>query len=275
MRGLRVCAAGAGYSPDSSLSPPSPSSSPPSQVPNDVPAAYAASMNTDAATAYRLLRDFGVKKGDWLIQSDAGSAVGVAVIQMARDMGVKTINVIDSQSADQETLLRLLTNLGGDINCTDLYVHSHGMNHMLQGQNVALAINNLGGDVATNMGRVLSDTGVMVSYEASADQKAFVFPAERKPKLAAFSIADWHGKCSALERAAMVSDIAAAVREERLTQFFQEHDFDDFEYALHQAGETNIPARKVVLRMDHPDRLAEHDALDPTTAYTAFETTVR
>ena len=53
------------------------------QVPNDIPASYACSMSTDSATAYRLLRDFGVKKGDWIIQSDAASPVGLAVIQVS------------------------------------------------------------------------------------------------------------------------------------------------------------------------------------------------
>jgi len=230
-------------------------------------------MSTDAATAYRLLRDFGVKKGDWVIQSDASGAVGVALVQMARDMGVKTINVIDSRTPDQENLLRLLANLGGDINCTELYVHAAGMNEMLKGQTVALAVNNLGGEVATNLGRVLSATGVMVSTEASAPQSSFLFPPEKKVRLAAFHIADWYAKCTPLDRAQMVSDIAAAVRENRLTQFFQEHDFDDFEHAL-QASARPWQWRKTVLRMDHPCRLEEHDAL-PADAYSVFETTVR
>jgi len=245
----------------------------PPKVPNDIPASYAASMSTDAATAYRLLRDFGVKKGDWVIQSDASSAVGVALIQQARDLGIKTINVIDSRAPDQENLLRLLTNLGGDVNCTELYVHAAGMNEMLKGQNVALAVNNEGGAVATDMARVLSATGVMVSHGAGVQQGSFEFPAEKKVKLAAFDIAAWYGKCSHAERAQMVSDLATAVRANKLTQFFHEHDFDDFEHALAQSLRP-WQWRKVVLRMDHPDRLAEHDAL-PADAYAAFETTVR
>ena len=42
------------------------------RVPNDIPASYAATMAVDAATAYRVLRDFKtLKAGDCLIQNDA------------------------------------------------------------------------------------------------------------------------------------------------------------------------------------------------------------
>lgn len=47
------------------------------------------------ATAYRLLRDFEhLKPGDWVLQNGANSQVGLAVIQIAREMGLKTINFV-------------------------------------------------------------------------------------------------------------------------------------------------------------------------------------
>ena len=53
-------------------------------------------MSGDLATAYRLLHDFAkLEAGDFIVQSDAYSAVGMAVIQMAKQMGVKTVNVVD------------------------------------------------------------------------------------------------------------------------------------------------------------------------------------
>jgi hypothetical protein len=108
-----------------------------------------------------------------------------------------------------------------------------------------------------------------------ADPKAYLFPAEKTPAQKTFKIADWYGQCTAPQKSAMWADIAAAVRENRLTMFFAEHDFDDFSHALGEAGEAAAgrALRKVVLRMDHPDRLKEHDAL-PKEAYEVFETTV-
>ena len=67
------------------------------KVPNDIPVPYAATISVNPATAYRLLRDFvKLEPGDVIIQNGANSMVGQAVIQMAREMGVKTINVIRS-----------------------------------------------------------------------------------------------------------------------------------------------------------------------------------
>lgn len=67
------------------------------KVPNDIHPAFAAVMAVNPCTAYRLLRDFvTLKPGDVIIQNGANSMVGIAVIQMAREMGVKTINVIRS-----------------------------------------------------------------------------------------------------------------------------------------------------------------------------------
>ena len=65
--------------------------------PNDVHKAYAATGAVNPCTAYRMLRDFAsLQPGDVVIQNGANSMVGLAVIQMAREMGVKTINVVRS-----------------------------------------------------------------------------------------------------------------------------------------------------------------------------------
>lgn len=53
-------------------------------------------MAVNMGTAMRLLKDYGLKSGDWLIQNGANSMVGLAVIQIAREMGIKTLNVVRS-----------------------------------------------------------------------------------------------------------------------------------------------------------------------------------
>ena len=66
-------------------------------VSKDLPAAYAATLAVNPGTAYRMLRDFvKLQPGDVIIQNGANSMVGLAVVQMAREMGVKTINIIRS-----------------------------------------------------------------------------------------------------------------------------------------------------------------------------------
>jgi mitochondrial enoyl-[acyl-carrier protein] reductase / trans-2-enoyl-CoA reductase len=66
-------------------------------VPKDIPPYYAATLAVNPSTAYRLLHDFTkLKRGDVIIQNAANSMVGQAVIQLAREMGVITINVVRS-----------------------------------------------------------------------------------------------------------------------------------------------------------------------------------
>jgi mitochondrial enoyl-[acyl-carrier protein] reductase / trans-2-enoyl-CoA reductase len=65
------------------------------KVRSDIPAEYASALAVSPSVAYRLLKDFAdLKEGDVIIQSASNSAVGTAVLQIAKKMGVKTINVI-------------------------------------------------------------------------------------------------------------------------------------------------------------------------------------
>jgi trans-2-enoyl-CoA reductase len=67
------------------------------KIPNDIPAAYAATIGVNPSTAYRLLKDFAnLQPGDYVMQNAANSMVGYAVVQIARLMGLKTINIIRS-----------------------------------------------------------------------------------------------------------------------------------------------------------------------------------
>lgn len=246
------------------------------RVPSDIPAPYAATLVGDLATAYRLLNDNGLKKGDVIMQNDATSSVGLAVLQIAREMGIKTVNVIDSSMPEADNALKLLTNLGGDINITDAYVNSYGFNELLKElPPCKLALNGgVEGDVVTHMSRSLS-AGAIVTYSEGAP--AVVVPPEfldgpKKLSLKTFSIGSWYASKTPVDRAVMFADIAHLVRANKLTLFYQLHDFDDFSYAL-EAAVGSGSFRKVLVNQNFPDRLAEHDALSQDK-YAVFETTV-
>lgn len=56
-------------------------------------------------TAYRLLEDYGaIKPGDTIIQSQADTAVGQAVIQLAKMLHIKTINLVDDRDDFDEVV---------------------------------------------------------------------------------------------------------------------------------------------------------------------------
>lgn len=58
----------------------------------------------------------------------------------------------------------------------------------------------------------------------------------------------------------MLEDLAGWVRQDQLSLFLEMHDFDDFSFALDKS-QTPFRRRKVVLNMDFPDRMAQHDEL--------------
>jgi trans-2-enoyl-CoA reductase len=110
------------------------------KVTNEIAPAYAATLLVNPCTSYRLLADFGdLKEGDWIIQNGANSMVGLGVIQMARERGIKTINVVRHDRPEALNVCRMLTNYGGDINVLDDYVSPPSCllrHHSLRGASV-------------------------------------------------------------------------------------------------------------------------------------------
>jgi len=245
------------------------------QVPNDIPKPYAATIAVNPCTAYRLLRDFvSLKPGDVIIQNGANSMVGLAVIQMARDMGVRTINIVRSDRPNTEKVLQLLTNYGGDINIPDTYVNSTGFKDIIADlPPIKLAFNCIGGDVIADMARNLGNNATIVTY-GSMSKKSLSLPADvvnyKQLSLKGFWISSWNSTHSIQERKSMVNDIANMIRTNHLSFLYELHDLDDFDYALSKHNEP-FYLRKVILDLDYPDRFKEHDAL-PESEYEAFET---
>ncbi len=245
------------------------------RVPSDIGVASAATLSVNPGTAYRMLKDFGdLAPGDVVIQNGANSMVGLAVIQIAKKFGLKTINIVRSDRPDVDTVLRLLTNLGGDVNVPSDFVGTHQFNAMLaELPAISLGLNCVGGEYVADMARALAPNATLVSYGGMSKRPMSVpldVLSSKQIKMRGFWVSRWYETHSRLERAEMMAALIAMIRARELTLFTQLHDFDDFSHALslHMAP---YQLRKVVLRVAFPDRMAEHDAL-PSDAYEVFET---
>src|SRR4029450_12369640 len=76
---------------------------------------HAAMLKINTMTAWRLLHDYwDLARGDWLIQNAANSAAGRAVIQIARELGYQTVNVVR-----RSELIDELRAEGGDVVLVD------------------------------------------------------------------------------------------------------------------------------------------------------------
>mmetsp|Transcript_17214 Transcript_17214/g.28810 ORF Transcript_17214/g.28810 Transcript_17214/m.28810 type:complete len:382 (-) Transcript_17214:193-1338(-) len=235
------------------------------KVANDIPVAYAATIGVNPCTAYRLLKDFGnLQPGDFIIQNAANSMVGYCVIQMANLMGIKTINVIRNDRPDVFEELRLLDNLGGTINVTDEYLNSAGFKEILADiSTLKVGFNAVGGDSANDIARVLPHGSTMVTYGGMSNRPIEIAQETlnyKQLKMKGFWISQWTVDNSVEDRSDMLEDISGWIREKQLCYFTSLHDFDDFKYAL-ETSTVPYERRKIVLNMDFPDRMAEHDAL--------------
>lgn len=62
----------------------------------------AAQFTINPLTAYGLLAELGIQKGDFLLQTASASALGRFLIQIAKVRGIKTINVVRRDSQIEE-----------------------------------------------------------------------------------------------------------------------------------------------------------------------------
>jgi trans-2-enoyl-CoA reductase len=95
------------------------------KIPKSIRVEHASMLAINPCTAYRMLKDFvELKPEDVIVQNGANSAVGQAVIQIARVMGLHTINIV----RDRENLAYMKTrlqHLGATIVCTENELHSN------------------------------------------------------------------------------------------------------------------------------------------------------
>jgi trans-2-enoyl-CoA reductase len=131
------------------------------KVPNDIPVEMAAMVTVNPPTAWRLLRDSGLAGGDWVIQNAANSAVGLHVIEMARHLGLKTLNVVRRP----ELVDRLLEH-GGDVVVLEDSGYEKKVAELTGGQPVKLALNSVGGESAIRLVNALSPDGVHITFGA-------------------------------------------------------------------------------------------------------------
>src|SRR5436853_4247596 len=135
-------------------------------VPPEIEPAQAAMLKINPLTAWRLLHDYvDLARGDWLIQNAANSAVGRAVIQIAHELGFKTINVVR-----REELIDELRVEGGDVVLVDHKKLRDEVKTAINGAPIRLGLNSVGGDSALHLANCLAFGGTLVSFGAMSLQ---------------------------------------------------------------------------------------------------------
>ena len=137
-----------------------------SVVPANIPPLQAAMLRINPTTAWRMLHDFvQLQPGDWVLQNAANSAVGRAVIVMAKAMGVHTANVVR-----RPELIPELEALGADKVFLESADVVQQLSDVIPFGRARLALNTVGGESALRLANALARKGVIVTYGAMARQ---------------------------------------------------------------------------------------------------------
>jgi trans-2-enoyl-CoA reductase len=132
-------------------------------VPPALSPEQAAQIKINPGTALRMLRDFvPLLPGEWIVQNSANSAVGRAVVQIARHFGWHTVNLVRDPDALEPEFLA-----AGDVFLADEADAEVGAT---AGKSIRLGLNAVGGESALRVANAVVDGGTLVTYGAMARQ---------------------------------------------------------------------------------------------------------
>src|SRR6266487_5238586 len=135
-------------------------------VPPGIQPVHAAMLKINPMTAWRFLHDYvDLKSGDWLIQNAANSAAGRAVIQIAHDLGYKTVNFVR-----REELIDELRAEGGDVVLVDGENLREEVKNATGNTPIRLGLNAVGGASALRLANTLAPGSTLVTFGAMSLQ---------------------------------------------------------------------------------------------------------
>jgi trans-2-enoyl-CoA reductase len=135
-------------------------------VPKGIEPVQAAMLKINPLTAWRLLHDYvDLQKGDWVIQNAANSAAGRDVIQIAHELGYRTVNVVRRAELVDE-----LRAEGGDVVLVDGDNLREEVKNATGRALIRLGLNSVGGDSALRLANCLAPGGTLVSFGAMSLQ---------------------------------------------------------------------------------------------------------
>ena len=156
------------------------------KIPQETPDDQAAMLKVNPLTAWCLLTQLrALPEGSWIIQNAANSGVGHCVIQIAKLIGLRTINLVR-----REELIPELEQLGGDINMLDTadYVE------IARAKLPDLAFNAVGGDSALRLMDALAPSGMHITFGAMSGRSLKVpnkFLIFKDIELKGFWVTEW------------------------------------------------------------------------------------
>lgn len=217
-------------------------------VPNDIAPEQAAMLKINPITAWRLLHDFvRLEKGDWIIQNAANSAVGRAVIVLARELGWRTVNVVR-----RAELIEELRAAGGDVVLLDNDELRGAVAEATKGAPIRLGLNQVGGESALRVAKVVAAEATIVTIGAMSlrpltmPNGLLIF---KNLHFTGFWVNKWYERASAEERRETFAALIDLARRGLLeTKVERAYSLGEFREAVARAGEGRREG-KILFRM--------------------------
>ena len=211
----------------------------------------AAMLKVNPLTALRMLEGFvSLEPGDWLVQNAANSGVGRCIIQLAREMGVKTVNFVRRPDELRDELTALGADLVVGEDDGDVVKNTLAR---LDGKRPVLASNAVGGESALRLMDMLAPGGSMVTYGAMSRKSIKVpngFLIFKGIKLEGLWVTQWLKNAPVSEIEAAYEKLARLMADGRLKQAVDTvYPLSDVRKAVEKAQE-EFRSGKVVLSMD-------------------------
>ena len=207
-------------------------------VPDDISDEQVASFLINPASAILMLRHIlAIPRGEWLLQSAAGSELGRMIIKLAKHDGIRTINVVRRRESVAE-----LEQLGADA----VIVSTEGpidkqVRRIVGPQGIKYAIDPVVGETGTQIYQALSDDGRMLVYgsltgepiRVGADPR-FILAGHRI--LEVFWLGYWLPRLKDAAKQGLIDEIIALMREGVLvTSAALKFSLDEIDAAVRQA----------------------------------------
>ena len=186
-------------------------------LPDGIDPRQAAMLRVNPATAWGLLHAAGtMPRGAWVVQNAASSGAGHSVIQLARHLGLRTLNLVRREESASACLA-----LGADAVLVDDTEAVAAARALPDFQAPALALNAVGGDSAIRLMDLLAPGGTMATYGAMSRQPVKVpngFLIFKDVRLCGFWLSRWLEAAPGQEVRAIYETLAALMAAGKMQQ---------------------------------------------------------
>ena len=208
----------------------------------------AATFFVNPATAYILTHKvLAVPRGEWLLQTAAGSQVGRMVIRLGQHAGFKTLNIVRRQEQVAE-----LKVLGADVVLLESEIDLPGQIRQLTDGGVKYAIDPVGGPLGSQVVRSLGHGGKLVLYGTLSDQPLSFSPRDlmsANGSIIGFWLGHWMAEQNLFGKLGLMRTLGGLINSGVLTSdIAASYSLDQISAAVQAA---NAPGRsgKVLLKM--------------------------